>query len=174
MIGSAIALTNILNTKINFIVLIITFCLIQLLLSTHNFFPTQEYIDQRLLLIVRALAIIYTLVIIAAKYLPKEVTTSILLVIVGFEIVYFTNITVNQRSAMTASGFFNDKGYYDYTIDAVKYLRSNDKGFFRLEKDYSSSPAMYKSMNDGMVQDYFGTSSYDSFNQKNYIKFLQD
>ena len=174
MIGSAIALTNILNTKINFIVLIITFCLIQLLLSTHNFFPTQEYIDQRLLLIVRALAIIYTLVIIAAKYLPKEVTTSILLVIVGFEIVYFTNITVNQRSAMTASGFFNDKGYYDYTIDAVKYLRSNDKGFFRLEKDYSSSPAMYKSMNDGMVRDYFGTSSYDSFNQKNYIKFLQD
>ena len=174
MIGSAIALTNILNTKINFILLIITFCVLQLLLSVHNFFPTQEYIDQRLLLIVRALVMIYVLVLIATKYLPKEVTLSIILVAVGFEIVYFTNITVNQRAASTASDFFNDKGYYDYTIDAVKYLKSNDNGFFRLEKDYSSSPAMHKSMNDGMVQDYFGTSSYDSFNQKSYINFLQD
>ena len=174
MIGSAIALTNILKTKINFILLIITFCILQLLLSTHHFFPTADFIDQKLLLIVRIMVMIYVLIHIVATYFHKEVTTLIILAVVLFEIVFFTNITVNQRPASMTTDFFSENGYYDYTIDAVEYLTSNDKGFFRIEKDYSSSPAMYKSMNDGMVQNYFGTTSYDSFNQKYYIKFLQD
>src|SRR5205823_1126909 len=39
--------------------------------------------------------------------------------------------------------------------------------------NYSSTPATHGSLNDALVQDYYGTSSYHSFNQKYYILFLE-
>ena len=53
-------------------------------------------------------------------------------------------------------------------------MKNIDKGFFRINKDYSSGLAIHSSINDAKVQNFYGTSSYYSFNQKNYIKFLGD
>jgi uncharacterized membrane protein YfhO len=43
-----------------------------------------------------------------------------------------------------------------------------------MNKDYTSGLAIHSSINDAKAQGYYGTSSYSSFNQKNYIKFLGD
>src|SRR5207249_2744474 len=65
-------------------------------------------------------------------------------------------------------------GYNDYSLDGSEYLKKTDKSFFRVNKDFGSGMAIHASINDAKVQGFYGTSSYSSFNQKNYIKFLGD
>jgi len=57
-------------------------------------------------------------------------------------------------------------------VEAIKYIKDRDKGFYRINKDYRSGPAVHASFNDAKVQGYFGTQSYHSFNQINYVRFL--
>lgn len=95
-----------------------------------------------------------------------------LLLAVGFELLLFANVSVNGREVVTTAELRQKTGYNDYTKDALEVIRRQDAGFFRVEKSYSSSPAMHASLNDGKVQGYFGTSSYHSFNQLNYINFM--
>ncbi len=82
--------------------------------------------------------------------------------------------TLNHRPTSTAKEFTEQKvGYNDYSIDAVKYIKSIDRSFYRIEKSgYYSGLAIHGSMNDAMVQGYFSSKSYRSFNQINYIRFL--
>jgi uncharacterized membrane protein YfhO len=89
------------------------------------------------------------------------------------ELTYLSNITVNQRDHISAREFKSKVGFNDYTVDAVSLLKEKDKTFYRLEKDYASGTAIHGSLNDAMIQGYFGTSSYSSEQQPNYIRFLQ-
>ena len=88
------------------------------------------------------------------------------------EMVVFSHRTVNDRNVITSRELDQKTGYNDYTVDAVKLIKENDKGFYRINKSYSSGPAIHKSINDAKVQGYFGTSSYSSFNQISYVRFL--
>jgi len=102
-------------------------------------------------------------------------TAKISLVIVCiFEMLIFANRSVNKRNAMSSRELTEKVGYNDYTIDAINYIKEKDKTFFRVQKDYFSGLAMHASINDAKAQGYFGTPSYHSFNQLNYIKFLGD
>ncbi len=104
----------------------------------------------------------------------KHLCKVLLLVICVIELASFSSITVNKRDVVTQR-ILNDKlGYNDYTVEAVNYLKQIDKSFYRLNKDYMSGLAIHGSMNDAKVQGFYGTQSYFSFNQKNYIKFLGD
>jgi uncharacterized membrane protein YfhO len=55
----------------------------------------------------------------------------------------------------------------------VKYIKSREKGFFRIDKMYFSGGAMHGSLNDHKVQDYYGTSSYNSFAQINFVNYMR-
>lgn len=91
---------------------------------------------------------------------------------VCLEAATFSFITVNHRNVITAEELGQRVGYNDYTLDAVKYLNATDKGFYRINKDFASGTAMHTSMNDAKAQNFYGSESYYSFNQLNYIKFL--
>jgi len=104
----------------------------------------------------------------------KHFSKVLLLILCFLEITYFSNITVNKREVITQKILNEKVGYNDYTMEAVNYLKQIDKNFYRLNKDYSSGLAIHGSMNDAKVQGFYGTQSYFSFNQKNYIKFLGD
>ena len=97
-----------------------------------------------------------------------------LLVLVAFEALYSGMSTYNSdRPVITKKEFKEKVGYNDVTVDAVKLLKEKDPSpFYRIEKSYKSGVAMHGSTNDAKVQDYFGSASYHSFNQKNYIRFL--
>lgn len=97
----------------------------------------------------------------------------ITLALVCVEVAYLSGITVNNRPVVTAPELSERVGYNDYTNDAIKYLDSTDTEFYRVHKMYSSGPAKHNSLNDAKVQRYYGSSSYDSFNQENYIHFLE-
>ena len=104
----------------------------------------------------------------------KAISKVILIVLCFFEVTYFSSITVNKRDVVTSSMLKDKVGYNDYSVESIAYLKSIDKDFFRVNKDYSSGLAIHSSINDAKVQNFYGTSSYYSFNQKNYIKFLGD
>jgi len=79
-------------------------------------------------------------------------------------------VTVTKKEFAENAG-----GYKDGTIKAVNYIKSIDKSaFYRTEKDYQSGNAMHGSLNDAMAQGYYGTTSYSSFNQLNYVRFLEE
>ena len=96
------------------------------------------------------------------------------LVVLCLDILMVAKPTLNNRSIAKEGEFTTEKvGYNDYTVDAIAHIRSTDDSFHRLEKyGYHSGLAIHGSMNDAKVQDYFGTKSYHSFNQLNYIRFL--
>jgi len=101
-----------------------------------------------------------------------RVSRLLLVASVAAEMGYFAVQTIDARSALTAASLHEKTGYNDYTVDAVAWLNATDTEFFRVTKDYSSSPAMHYSINDAKIQGFRGTSSYYSFNQINYIRFL--
>ena len=97
-----------------------------------------------------------------------------ILVICFLELVFVSNTTVNKRDVVTRKELSEKVGYNDYTVDAISYIKKTNSNFYRVNKDYSSGQAMHASINDAKVQGFYGTPSYFSFNQKNYIKFLGD
>lgn len=103
-----------------------------------------------------------------------------LLLIMAFELSYFSYYSLhNERDLLSVTESKEKKGYNDYSLEALNWIRKNDAGlvshkdFFRIDKRFGSSPAMHASINDAMVQGFFGSSSYHSFNQKGYIQYLK-
>ena len=103
----------------------------------------------------------------------KNIVKIALLSLIVIELIYAHNATINKRPVISGKEIVKKVGYNDFTVDSLAFIKLNDKTFFRINKDYSSGTSMNKSLNDAQVQDFYGTSSYHSFNQSNYIKFLQ-
>lgn len=93
--------------------------------------------------------------------------------IIVLELASINYYTINEREAVEANKFNSKIGYNDYTIDAIDYLHTQDISFFRVSKDYSSGLAKHRSVNDPRIQNYYGTTSYSSFNQPYYTDFLR-
>lgn len=126
---------------------------------------------------VNLLILSYTSILFLLKFkqFPKAVFL-LLLGVVVMESIAFSSFSVKKRKAYRTRAFkVSAGGYNDSTVDAVKYVNQNDSTqFFRAEKDFSSGTSEHGSLNDAMVQGYYGTASYSSFNQGNYIRFLQE
>lgn len=78
----------------------------------------------------------------------------------------------SERQMVSKEEWSKNIGYQDESLAALAKIEAQDSGFYRIEKMYSSSPAMHNGLNDAKVQNFKGSSSYHSFNQKNYIRFL--
>jgi uncharacterized membrane protein YfhO len=163
------------NSKINKIVLGVTVLVLLFLLYT----PANQFkpaVNTSLRSIVTLLILIYAGLLYGLSTTTsfKSISKTVLIVLCFFEVAYFSSITVNKRDVITGSMLKDKVGYNDYSVESIAYLKNIDKGFFRINKDYSSGLAIHSSINDAKVQNFYGTSSYYSFNQKNYIKFLGD
>lgn len=119
------------------------------------------------------------LVLIAASLIPfsikkyRKYAQVGLLALTFIELASLSYETVNQRDALNATDLHNRIGYNDYSLEAISFIKQQDRDFFRIEKNYGSSlTEMQTSRNDSKVQHYFGSSSYSSFNNFNYINFL--
>ena len=158
--------------KISLITLIITVVILFALLN-YPFFPDKDYVSSAILTFVSLLLLVYGgLLYFMSKQTSPVYLKYIFMGVVVFELIYFSSISVNQRDAVTSVELSQKVGYNDYTVDAIKYIKSIDNSFYRVDKNYASSGAMHYSLNDGLVQGYRGTSSYNSFNQGNYINYL--
>ncbi len=106
----------------------------------------------------------------------KSIAQIGILILLVVELGYFSYRSYSDRVPVSKNEFNKDKGgYNDGTIDAVEYIKKTDKTpFYRTEKDYQSGSAEHSSLNDALAQAYFGTTSYSSFNQLNYVRFLEE
>ncbi|MCB0515881.1 MAG: YfhO family protein [Bacteroidetes bacterium] len=115
----------------------------------------------------------YTLLLLLWNSKPNKIILGVIMLLSMVEITYFGYRTVNDRDALKASVLTERVGYNDYTLEALAYLNQNDNTFYRINKEYSSGLSMHPSINDAMIQGFYGTTVYTSFNQKYYIRFLQ-
>lgn len=124
---------------------------------------------------VRNMILLYTLVILSAAYLKEfRYRGLVLLVLVAIELGFFNYSTLKERDVLTRTDWRQRNGYNDETMDALGVIKSVEKPFYRVNKDFSSSPSMHFSSNDAKAQGFFGSRSYSSFNQFYYIRFLEE
>ena len=115
---------------------------------------------------------LYTLLIVGiSQEKTRAPAAALLLVALCVELAMTASMTVNDRPVVTDAEFHERIGYNDYSVDAINYLKKNDNSFYRIEKTYASSPTIHFSLNEGMAQSYWGTSSYESFNKDSYLDF---
>lgn len=123
---------------------------------------------------VRFFLFLYALVLGLSRFYPTPKLLQILLVALIFiEIGYFNYVNVNSRVVLTKTESKQKTGYNDYSVEAISFLNNKDKQFYRINKDFTSNPAIHMSFCDAQIQGFFGTMSYSSFNQKYYIRFLE-
>lgn len=145
-----------------------------LVLLNIPYFADKSAVDGGMRLFAAIALIFYTLMIYMIG--KKEDALTYKYAFLGFfliEVLFFSWSTVNKRSVVTAKDLTQKTGYNDYSLEAVDYLKKSDSSFYRVDKIYFSSPAIHGSLNDGMVQDYYGTSSYNPFNHLHYINYLK-
>jgi len=160
---------------VNIPILISTFFALLLILYFPYFPENNNIIVPEIQSLVASFLVLYTILIFllsVKKY--KSIAKLALLITICVEVTLFSYITVNKRFVVSSDELHEKVGYNDYTIEALKYIQSHDKGFFRINKDYASGISIHTSLNDALVQGFYGTSSYCSFNQHYYIKFLSD
>lgn len=138
-----------------------------------------DNVDQILQKDVRSLTLlflfVYSGIIVFLNFSKNRNAAKVLLILfVLVEIGYMNTKTIKDRVVLTRQETLQKAGYNDYSIEASAFVKSIDKGFFRVNKEYASGPAVHSSYNDAKVQNYFGTQSYTSFNQKYYIRFLEE
>lgn len=96
----------------------------------------------------------------------------VMYVLIITEMMMDANQTVNNRQTVTQQDYLNGTGYFDDAGSAVRELKAVDSSFYRMMKDYFSEECQYPSLNENQLQGYFGTMSYQSFNQASYIDYL--
>ncbi len=162
--------------QIQKITLIFTLVGLLFLLFFPYFSKAENVVDSSLQIFVAMFLLIYAGLLFGLSVSQNKILfKSLIFLMVLFEITFFTSQTVNKRltySVLEYQAF--EFGYKDATILALDYLKTKEKDFYRLEKDFASSSAMPGSLNDAQAQGYFGTASYSSFNQIFYIYFLEE
>jgi uncharacterized membrane protein YfhO len=105
----------------------------------------------------------------------RNLAQIVLLLLTCVELIVMSSREINpsKRLAIMASDLEEKTGYNDYTNEAVAYLKKTDKSFFRIQKSYTSTPALFSGLNDSRIQNFYGTQSYNSFNQMNYVRFMR-
>lgn len=163
--------------KINYYTLFDSAILLFILL--HFPYKTLDLssVDNSIKNVTSLLIIIYTAIIFLFSTEKHRTKAKILLlIIVIFELSFSANNSYDDREPLSAREYENNMGgYKDGTFTALKIIKSSDKTkFFRTTKDYQSGNALHGSLNDAMVQGYYGTTRYSSFTQINYIRFLEE
>ncbi len=175
IIYSALALDTIIkNKKINLIALIASVVLSIILLSYNYFKGTSVHPDGSISIFVKASIVIYAVLLFLLTKSDNILSVKYtLLAFMCVELIYLSSFSINRRDAIYTRELTEKVAYNDYSIEAVNYIKKNETGFYRIDKNYFSSGAIHGSLNDNKIHDYYGTSSYSSFANNNYITYLK-
>ncbi|GAB3523559.1 YfhO family protein [Emticicia fontis] len=161
------------NGKVNVIALAITSVL--LLIIVNTVVAEGQTVSKSVKSMANIFLLLYTgFLFMSRSHNLKTLAFSLIAVFSLVEVVYFSSNSLSKRDALTKQELNEvGVGMNDATVDAVKYLKEKDPNFYRIEKNYMSGVAIHGSTNDAKIQGYNGTRSYHSFNQLNYVKFLE-
>lgn len=124
-------------------------------------------VDERLRLIVAALLVLNAGAI-ALLGRRRKLAAAALLVLIAGELAWTARRVAADRDVVTPQA----PPYADGAAAALARIKAADPGFFRVVKTYRSNGSRYIGYNDAEAQDFFGTASYQPFNQPSYAAFL--
>ena len=137
------------------------------------FEPLQTLIDQRLRIAITVYLLLYASLLLIGRLTNKEPFAAYLLLAVTIvELVHFNHTSVADRQFLKKNELIFGLAANRETVDALKDLRGDDSSFFRMTVLSTSAAGTEVEPNDAMLLGYYGTSSYGSFNDFNYIRFL--
>jgi uncharacterized membrane protein YfhO len=132
----------------------------------------QALINHELRQVAAIFLILYATLLITGQIVKRQsIAGWIILILAAIEVIHFDRITVN-RPTVTKQELNERVGFNDETVDVIRDIKTSDNSFFRITKTWGSGSATRPSFNDAMVFGYYGTLSYSSFNNLDYIKFL--
>ncbi len=162
------------NNNVNLLLLLVTFFILMGLLYFPYYPVPESPVNKDIRSTVRTYLILYTVIICLFNFKNfKQFAQYALLVVVCFELAQLSSVSINEREPLAVGEYRQKSGYNDYTVEAIDFIKNKDEGFYRVNKNYASGPAMHSSLNDAKAQGYYGTASYSSFNQMYYIDFLK-
>lgn len=154
------------GVRINIPLLVVSF----LLLLAAILFPWEIRIDEQAKYLCLGFTVTTFLGLLVLRF--SSFGKILLILIVAAELGIVSHSTIENRVTLDFSNLLEREGYNDHTVGALRYLEKHDESFYRVKKDYYSSPASHKSLNDAMAQGFFGTSVYSALNNPRYTDFL--
>ncbi len=161
------------NRKINLIVLAVTIVGLFLFLN-YPYFEESGVVNVGQMGFVSVLMLAYgALLFLLTKRSDNTYIKYAFMALIFVEVIFMSRTLINDMDPLTPEDIQNRISYNDYTNEAVSYIHNVDKSpFYRVDKSFPSSPAVHGSINDALVQGYYGSANYSSFNQENYINYL--
>ncbi len=122
---------------------------------------------------IRILLVLYACLLLLTRFRKMRVPWLFLvLFLICAEIVWSGRSVLQGRLTMRKTDMRRKAYFHDNSLTAVRYIHSIDSLFYRINKTYRYGPGLPVAYNDSKIQDFYGTLSYHSFNQKYYIRFL--
>jgi len=173
VIFSAICLDKIISGKRMNIILLVAAAVSLILVQLFPYFGGNKVINESLATSVKLYILAYAIILFWMSRQQNDIPKFAFLFLLVTELVWFSSVSVNRSAAVRSVEWKDKIGYNDYSNDAISFIKNSDNSFYRIDKSFGSSPAEHMSLNDGMVQDYYGTSCYYSFNQKYYLQYMR-
>lgn len=169
LIMAAFTLELIMQKKrINNTVLIITITIlagpVTIFLLSDKFYALGSIYKEPALMVIGFL-VLYTIALALLNYKKSMAQFMIAILVIG-EILAFAPQAVNDRVTLVTEDLSSRNYYKDYTNEAIAYLNSIDRDFYRVGKTYYS---VY--LNDSQMQKYKGTKVYRSMSGASTIEF---
>lgn len=141
------------------------------------YFPARQWqtvVNPNIRSAVTLFLLLYSVLLVTGQLLRKQALAAWLIFgVSAVELVYFDRITVANRDFFRRGELGGRFGGRDETTDALDDIKATEQEkFFRIRKLQPSGSMLTFTLNDAMAFGYYGTSSYTSFNNVNYINFL--
>ncbi|SDM69933.1 YfhO family protein [Bacillus sp. OK048] len=141
------------------------------ILIFQNMIPVsylEDHYMKKMAIMIGTFLFIYAIIFIALR---KNIRLQLFLIMsmVSLELIAINYPTVNQRLTVPVDVQAKREGYFDYSNEAINYIKSHDKTLFRIDKNFDSY-----SYNDSLIQNFYGIKSYNSLNHPSYINFLRE
>jgi uncharacterized membrane protein YfhO len=137
------------------------------------FAPLQNLIDPGLRVAVIVCLFLYVTILLVGRLTNRRTLAVYLVVVVtGAELIYFNRISVADRKFIKKNELVEGIAARADAVQAVADLQRDDNSFFRTTSLMAGEQGIVSDLNDAMLLGYYGTSSYSSFNDSNYIRFL--
>jgi uncharacterized membrane protein YfhO len=137
------------------------------------FAPLQNLLDPGLRIAVIVCLFLYVAILLAGKLMNRRTLAVYLVVIItGAELIYFNRISVAERTFIKKGELVEGLAARADSVQAVADLQRDDNSFFRTTSLFVGEGGVRADLNEAMLLSHYGTSSYSSFNDSNYIRFL--
>jgi uncharacterized membrane protein YfhO len=137
------------------------------------FAPLQNLMDRTHRIPVVVCLVLYVTILVIGGLTNRRTLAGYLVVAVtAAELIYFNRLSVAQRNFVKKSELVDGIAARADAIQAVADLKRDDNSFFRTTSLFAGERGAETDLNEAMLLSYYGTSSYSSFNDSNYIRFL--